>query len=157
MCRASVPIYISTRQRRPNREDANLAQHNARPKCVTYAGQAWRSTSPCGNTGIARLRTLFATQANWSTCPRRLVPRHQSFRVALSPCRYHPTPRPRRREPVPWPRSEGPRRKKGAQRTGDHRPGTSACSSCRPAARHRLLCSKSSASAVASCAAESSG
>ncbi len=36
----------------------------------------------------------------WSTCPGRLVPRHQSFRVALSPCRYHPTPRPRRREPV---------------------------------------------------------
>ena len=52
-----------------------------------------------------------ASPPQWPTArryPRRLVPRHQSFWAALSPCRYHPSPRPGRRKPVPWPRSGGP-------------------------------------------------
>ena len=52
-----------------------------------------------------------ASPPQWPTarsCPRRLMPRHQTFWAALSPCRYHPSPRPGRRKPVPWPRSGGP-------------------------------------------------
>ena len=65
-----------------------------------------------------------ASPPQWPTarsCPRRLMPRHQTFWAALSPCRYHPSPRPGRREPVPWPGSGGPPEKaKGLKKSAEH-------------------------------------
>jgi hypothetical protein len=65
-------------------------------------GPARRSTSSRGNTHHR---------------PLRLLPRQHTLGVALSPCRYHPTPWLGRREPVPWPGSGGPP-EKDTVRTG---------------------------------------